>query len=105
MDTGSRGELLAANLTVDEIQRYLDVDSLSYLTVDRLLEATGTTGAGFCDACLTGDYPVEIPRRLAEGTREVTSSGTAVNMPGAPVPTGLRDESPVLDTSQLFPRA
>ena len=104
MDTGSRGELLAANLTVDEIQRYLDVDSLSYLTIDRLLEATGATGAGFCDACLTGDYPVEIPRRLAEGAREVMSSGGAMNMPGASVSTGLRDETPVMDTSQLFPR-
>jgi len=105
MDTGSRGELLAANLTVDEIQRYLDVDSLSYLTVDRLLEATGTTGAGFCDACLTGDYPVEIPRQLAEKTREVMSSGRMVNMPGTSVSIGVRDESPLMDRSQLFPRA
>ncbi|MDH3753657.1 MAG: amidophosphoribosyltransferase [Acidimicrobiia bacterium] len=61
MDTGTRGELLAANLTVDEIQSYLEVDSLSYLTLDRLVAATGATGAGFCDACLTGEYPVEIP--------------------------------------------
>ena len=42
MDTGTRSELLAANLTVQEIQDYLDVDSLAYLTLDNLLEATGT---------------------------------------------------------------
>ena len=66
MDTGTRSELLAANLTVQEIQDYLDVDSLAYLTLDNLLEATGTNNAGFCSACLTGDYPVEIPVNLSK---------------------------------------
>jgi len=65
MDTGSKGQLLAANLTVDEIQRYLEVDSLSYLQLEELINATGTTGAGFCDACLTGEYPIEIPIELS----------------------------------------
>jgi amidophosphoribosyltransferase len=65
MDTGSKGELLAANLTVDEIQRYLEVDSLSYLQLEELVNATGATGAGFCDACLTGEYPIEIPVELS----------------------------------------
>jgi len=60
MDTGDRGELLAANLTVEEIRRYVDADSLAYLTLDRLLAATGAPGAGFCSACLTGDYPVAV---------------------------------------------
>jgi amidophosphoribosyltransferase len=66
MDTGTRGELLAANMSVDEIREYLNVDTLSYLGIDRLLEATGAVGAGFCDACLTGNYPVEIPVALTE---------------------------------------
>jgi amidophosphoribosyltransferase len=65
MDTGSKGELLAANLTVDEIQRYLEVDSISYLQLEELVNATGATGAGFCDACLTGEYPIEIPVELS----------------------------------------
>jgi amidophosphoribosyltransferase len=66
MDTGTRGELLAANMSVDEIREYLNVDTLSYLAIDRLLDATGAVGAGFCDACLTGNYPVEIPVALTE---------------------------------------
>jgi len=66
MDTGTRGELLAANMSVDEIREYLNVDTLSYLTIDRLLDATGAVGAGFCDACLTGSYPVDIPVALTE---------------------------------------
>jgi amidophosphoribosyltransferase len=68
MDTGDRGELLAANLTVEEIRDYVGADSLAYLTLDRLLLATGAPGAGFCSACLTGEYPVAVPVELA-GTR------------------------------------
>jgi amidophosphoribosyltransferase len=60
IDTGERGELLAADLVVDEIRSYLKVDTLAYLALDRLVEATGAVGAGFCNACFTGEYPVEI---------------------------------------------
>jgi amidophosphoribosyltransferase len=60
MHTCVRSDLLAANLSVGEIQEYLGVDSLAYLTLDRLMEATGAVNAGFCDACLTGEYPVEV---------------------------------------------
>jgi len=70
MDTGTRGELLAANLTVDEIRDYLDVDSLAYLSLDSLVRATGTAGAGFCAACLTGEYPVEVPADLHKAVLE-----------------------------------
>ena len=71
MDTGTRGELLAANLTVDEIRDYVDADTISYLTLDRLLEATGAVNAGFCDACLTGEYPIEVPVNLRKAVLEV----------------------------------
>jgi amidophosphoribosyltransferase len=64
MDTGTRSQLLAADLSVSEIEQYLNVDSLAYLHLDRLVSATGAVGAGFCDACLTGSYPVEIPVEL-----------------------------------------
>ena len=67
IDTGRRSELLAHNLTVDEIRDYLNVDSLAYITLDRLIASTGTSGAGFCDACFTGDYPVAVPVALGKG--------------------------------------
>lgn len=70
MDTGTRGELLAANLTVAEIQDYLGVDSLSYLSLERLHESTGDPNAGFCSACLTGEYPVAIPASLSKSVLE-----------------------------------
>jgi amidophosphoribosyltransferase len=63
MDTGTREELLAANLSVEEIREYLGVDTLAYLLLPALREAvTGDPDAGgFCDACLTGTYPVPVP--------------------------------------------
>ncbi|WP_419930572.1 amidophosphoribosyltransferase [Candidatus Poriferisodalis sp.] len=63
MDTGTSGELLAANRDLAEIEAYLGVDSLAYLSLDQLIEATGVPGGGFCHACLTGEYPVEIGDR------------------------------------------
>ncbi len=77
MDTGDRSELIAANLTVEEIRDYLGVDSLAYLTLDRLLEATGAVGAGFCSACLSGEYPVGVPVTLHKGVLESAIEGNS----------------------------
>jgi amidophosphoribosyltransferase len=65
LDTGTRAELIAADLEVGEIQDYVGADSLAYLSLEALKEATGAPGAGFCDACLTGDYPVAVPVSLS----------------------------------------
>jgi amidophosphoribosyltransferase len=70
MDTGSRAELLAANMTFGEIQVYLGVESLAYLTIENLERAVGAPGAGFCNACLTGDYPVTVSPTLHKGVLE-----------------------------------
>jgi amidophosphoribosyltransferase len=70
MDTADRDELLAAHLSEDEIAAYVGADSLAYLTLDGLVEATGAPGAGFCDACLTGDYPVPVPLTLTKTVLE-----------------------------------
>jgi len=70
MDTGDRSELLAANLEIGEIRDFLGVDSLAYLTLDRLFESTGAVNAGFCDACLTGEYPVDVPVDLRKDVLE-----------------------------------
>ncbi len=62
--TGTRDELIAGRLEVDEIRAYVGADSLVYLSLEGLKEATGAAEAGFCDACLTGDYPVPVPVEL-----------------------------------------
>jgi amidophosphoribosyltransferase len=61
LDTGTRSELIAARMDEQEICDYLGADSLAYLSLDRLKKATGAPDAGFCDACLTGDYPKDVP--------------------------------------------
>ncbi len=61
MDTGDPETLLAAGADVPEIAQFLDVDSLAYLSLDALLDATGAAGAGFCTACLSGVYPTDVP--------------------------------------------
>jgi amidophosphoribosyltransferase len=63
LDTGTRAELIAADLEVGEVCDYVGADSLAYLSLDALKRATGVPGAGFCDACLTGEYPVPVPIR------------------------------------------
>jgi amidophosphoribosyltransferase len=77
IDTGERGELLAAQLDLEAIRDYLNVDTLAYLALDRLVTATSAVGAGFCDACFTGNYPVDVGEGLSkhrlesEGQRQV----------------------------------
>lgn len=73
IDTGDRSELLAAQLTVEEVRDYFNADSLAYLTLDRLQASTGAIGAGFCTACFTGDYPVEVPVSLRKDVLEANS--------------------------------
>src|SRR5579862_6484374 len=61
LDTGKRSVLLAADMSVGEISDYLGVDSLAYLDLNRLVAATGSLPAAFCDACFSGNYPVPVP--------------------------------------------
>src|ERR687897_509950 len=70
IDTGDRTELLAASLTIDEIREYFNLDTLAYLSLDRLVDATGAAVAGFCNACFTGDYPVPVPVTLRKHVLE-----------------------------------
>jgi len=58
IDTPERGQLIAASHSVDEIARFINADSLGYLSLDSLMEAAGNSGAGFCRSCFTGDYPI-----------------------------------------------
>ena len=51
--------------SVEEIRRYITADSLAYLSWDGLYSFKEGSREGFCDACFTGNYPVEIPRDTA----------------------------------------
>jgi amidophosphoribosyltransferase len=60
IDMATHTEFIANHRTVDEIRKYLGVDSLSYLSIDGLVKAIGEPKADFCFACFNGDYPVDI---------------------------------------------
>jgi len=62
VDTPRRSELIAATHTLDEIRDFLEVDTLSYLSHEGLMEAVGAGTAGYCSSCYTGHYPVDFPR-------------------------------------------
>ncbi len=56
IDTPSRGELVAANLTIGQICKQVSADSLGYLSNRGMHRAVGR--GGFCDACFSGNYPI-----------------------------------------------
>jgi amidophosphoribosyltransferase len=63
MDFPSREELIANRMHGDikEIQKYLGVDSLEYMTIDEMLEAVSEANPeNFCTACFSGEYPTEV---------------------------------------------
>ena len=60
IDMATHTEFIANHRTVEEIRKYLGVDSLAYLSIDGLVKAIGEPKADFCFACFNGDYPVDI---------------------------------------------
>ena len=86
IDTGERSELLANGLEIDEIRQYLNLDSIAFITLDRLISSTGTSGSGFCDACFTGNYPVAVPVTLSKGVLEADDALGGAGCDPTPVP-------------------
>jgi amidophosphoribosyltransferase len=59
IDMSTTEEMVAHGRTVEEVAAELDCDSLAYLSVDGLYEAIGMGRDTHCDACFTGEYPLE----------------------------------------------
>ena len=66
IDIPSHNELIAATHTIEEIRKYLRVDSIAYLTEESLLEAVNQPHMNFCTACFDGKYPVQFEQQNAE---------------------------------------
>jgi amidophosphoribosyltransferase len=65
VDTPQRSELIAATHSLEEVRKYIDADSLAYLSLEGLLAAVGPDRASYCTSCYTGEYPVAFPRNEA----------------------------------------
>ena len=81
IDTPTREELLASTHSIEEIRQFITADSLGYLSWNGLYSFLGEERdgvGGFCDACFTGKYPVDIPReRVAHQLRLFDASERA----------------------------
>ena len=62
VDMGTYEELIAHRLTLDEIRDQVDADTLHYLSLDGMMRAIDRPG-GYCQACFTGVYPIELDAR------------------------------------------
>jgi amidophosphoribosyltransferase len=65
VDTPRRSELIAATHTLEEIRKYIDADSVGYLSLEGLLSSVGRQRTSYCTSCYTGQYPVAFPQNEA----------------------------------------
>ena len=63
VDTPNKSELIAAQMPVEEVRRFIEADSLGYLSLEGMLEACGLPASSSCVACWTGVYPTRITRQ------------------------------------------
>ncbi|MDH7480431.1 MAG: amidophosphoribosyltransferase [Armatimonadota bacterium] len=64
IDMAKQSELIAANMSVEEIRQHIGADSLGYLSIKGLVQAIGLRRDKFCLACFDGKYPIEIPHHI-----------------------------------------
>lgn len=64
IDTDTQDQLISANMSHDDVCAFIGCDSLAFISLEGLHAAVQADHDGFCDACFSGDYPMEIPRSL-----------------------------------------
>jgi amidophosphoribosyltransferase len=66
IDIPTQSELIASSHTVEEIRKYLRVDSIAFLTIDTLVETVSSPNQKFCLACFDGNYPCKFDDAIAD---------------------------------------
>ncbi|HJU36743.1 MAG TPA: amidophosphoribosyltransferase [Gaiellaceae bacterium] len=66
IDLADPAEMIASTRTVEEVREHVGATSLAYLSHDGLVEATRRSASALCRACLTGDYPTDVPAEAAK---------------------------------------
>ena len=61
VDMATRGELIGANLSTEEIREHIGADSLGYLSLDGTIWAANIGEGQHCTACFSGTYPSAVP--------------------------------------------
>jgi amidophosphoribosyltransferase len=84
IDFATRAELIANGLDDEEIRASIGADSLGYISLEGMIEATGQPAERLCQACFTGEYPIELPdesllgKHLLEATLQSPTMGRAL---------------------------
>ena len=65
-DIPNRDQLIANHYNVEETAKIIGADSLEYLSLENLHKIAPCSNLGFCDACFTGNYPVDVSHLLKE---------------------------------------
>ncbi len=60
VDTPRKADLIAAQMSVDEVRNYIEADTLGYLSIEGMLKAIGFEGGTSCLACWNGEYPTAV---------------------------------------------
>ena len=63
--------MIANEKEIDEIEKFLDVDSLGYLSMEKMLDAMPhNNGQDYCTACFSGEYPIPIENEMKKESNE-----------------------------------
>lgn len=63
VDTPNKSDLIAAQMSVEQIREFIEADSLGYLSLEGMVAATGISPDSSCVACWNGQYPTRITRQ------------------------------------------
>jgi amidophosphoribosyltransferase len=83
IDFATRAELLANGLEIDGIRRSIGADSLGYVSMESLVQATEQPKTRLCMACFDGHYPIELPAGNLIGKHLLEGVGKRASMPSA----------------------
>jgi amidophosphoribosyltransferase len=83
IDFATRAELIANGLELEGIRRSIGADSLGYVSLDGLVQATEQPRTRLCMACFDGQYPIELPAGNLIGKHLLEGVGRRAGMPEA----------------------
>ena len=87
VDMATRGELIAANQSVEEIREHINADTLGYLSLEGTVAATGQVVGNQCTACFSGQYPASVPLQFDKFALDTTrNAGDEVTTESSIIP-------------------
>ena len=81
IDMATRGELIGAHKSVEEIREHIGADSLGYLSLEGTIDATKQAAETLCTACYSGVYPGEVPLELDKFALETSRAPERRELP------------------------